>query len=143
MLLYIFLFFQIRPSMTFSTHQVAIATAACMLVASEPCEAITSTSGQVLFERAGCVGCHPGGSNVVGYARAKTLKLAALEKNGYSQKEDIVNLIVNGKRIMPPFSEYTRKADGALIPARLSSEEIEAVAEYVLDEAQSGWSAQR
>jgi cytochrome c6 len=57
----------------------------------------------------------------------KTLKKEALEKYNMDSKEAIVYQVTNGKRAMPAFR------------GRLKSSQIEAVAEYVLSQAEKGW----
>ena len=64
---------------------------------------------------------------------AKTLKLEALEKNGYGEEGAVVSLLRNGKGQMP-------KYQGAIPPvSRLTDEELEAVAQLVLETAKAGW----
>jgi cytochrome c6 len=72
-----------------------------------------------------CAGCHANGGNIV--RRGKTLKLKALEKNGYSTVEAIAEIITNGKGNMSAYKD------------RLIAPEIQSVAEYVLDRAQQNW----
>ena len=72
-----------------------------------------------------CAGCHVNGGNIV--RRGKTLKLKALEKNGYHTVEAISEIITNGKGNMSAYRD------------RLSSEEIQTLAQYVLDQANKNW----
>jgi cytochrome c6 len=72
-----------------------------------------------------CAGCHVNGGNIV--RRGKTLKLKALEKNGYSTVEAIAQIITNGKGNMSAYKD------------RLSEDEIQTVAQYVLDRAKQNW----
>ena len=72
-----------------------------------------------------CAACHMGGKNVVN--AAKTLQKAALEKYEMASIEAIETQITKGKNAMPAFA------------GRLSSEQIEDVATYVLDQADKGW----
>lgn len=53
-----------------------------------------SPQGQLIFETK-CVGCHENGGNVL--SPAKTLQLGALERNGYSSIDSIIELTRNGK----------------------------------------------
>ncbi len=72
-----------------------------------------------------CAGCHVNGGNII--RRGKTLKLKALEKNGYGTREAIVEIITYGKGNMSAYKD------------RLSETEIQSVAEYVLDRANQNW----
>ena len=72
-----------------------------------------------------CAACHMGGGNVVN--PAKTLKLSDLEKYGMNAVEAIQTQVTNGKNAMPAFR------------GRLTAEDIEAVATYVLAQAEGGW----
>ncbi len=80
--------------------------------------------GAKLFKQ-NCAACHAGGGNLVN--AQKTLKKEALEKYDMYSKEAIVYQVVNGKNAMPAFGK------------RLSSGQIEQLAEYVLAEADKGW----
>jgi len=71
------------------------------------------------------VACHVGGGNVVN--GAKTLKLADLEKYDMASLEAIKTQVTNGKSAMPAFL------------GRLTDQDIDDVATYVLDQAESGW----
>lgn len=72
-----------------------------------------------------CAGCHVNGGNIV--RRGKTLKLKALEKNGYSTVDAIAQIIANGKGNMSAYQD------------RLSTAEIQTLAQYVLERAQQNW----
>ncbi|MGB3296827.1 MAG: c-type cytochrome [Phormidesmis sp.] len=72
-----------------------------------------------------CAACHAGGGNII--RRGKNLKQKALMRYGYGEVEAIAQLVTQGKGIMPAYAD------------RLSEEEIGAIAQYVLDQAQSGW----
>lgn len=74
---------------------------------------------------ANCAACHNGGMNVVN--AAKNLKLETLKQYGMDSQEAIITQVMNGKNGMPPFK------------GRLSQDQIESVAAYVLDRANSGW----
>jgi cytochrome c6 len=80
--------------------------------------------GAHLFE-VHCVGCHPGGGNII--RRGKTLKTRALTRYGYDNQSAVVGIITNGKGVMSAYRE------------RLTTAEIETLAAYVLDQAESGW----
>lgn len=72
-----------------------------------------------------CVACHVGGGNVVN--GAKTLQQHDLEKYAMATAEAIKQQVVNGKNAMPAFA------------GRLTPEEIDNVAAYILDRAANGW----
>ncbi len=74
---------------------------------------------------ANCAGCHAGGGNVI--RRGKSLKSKALARYGYDDAESIAQIVTNGRGIMPAYVD------------RLSSEEIGALAQYVLQQAEAGW----
>ncbi|MEA5509235.1 c-type cytochrome [Crocosphaera sp. UHCC 0190] len=74
---------------------------------------------------ANCASCHAGGKNLVN--GAKSLSKADLEKYGMYSQEAIVAQITNGKMAMPKFL------------GRLSAQQIEDAASYVLAQADKGW----
>jgi len=116
------------------------AAALLLLTTTAPALATESSSldnGARLFE-SNCAVCHPGGSNVVGYARSKTLTRKALDANNFASEADIVTLLKNGKGVMTRYSEYTR-SDGVVMPERLSEPQMYDVASWVLSQADSGW----
>jgi cytochrome c6 len=80
--------------------------------------------GKAVFA-AQCAGCHSGGGNIV--RRGKNLQLKTLQRNQVDTLEAIQQLVGNGKGNMSAYAD------------RLSSEEIAAVAVYVLDQAQQHW----
>jgi len=82
------------------------------------------TSGASLFEFH-CSGCHINGGNII--RRGKTLKQKALERNGYDSLEAIAQLVTQGKGNMPAYAE------------RMTPEEIQAIAAYVLEQAAQNW----
>ena len=71
-----------------------------------------------LFET-NCAGCHINGSNII--RGGKNLKQRALKRNGYEDVDEIATLIINGKGNMSAYGD------------KLSPEEINALAQYVLD----------
>nr|UNJ15434.1 cytochrome c553 [Cyanidioschyzonaceae sp. 1] len=79
--------------------------------------------GEQIFS-ANCAACHAGGNNVI--MPEKTLKLDALEANQMNNVEAISYQVRNGKNAMPSFS-------------RLSDNDIDDVANYVLAQAKKGW----
>lgn len=72
-----------------------------------------------------CAGCHVNGGNIV--RRGKTLKLKALKRNQVDSLEAIASLVANGKGNMSAYKD------------RLSTQEIEDVSAYVLEQAQRNW----
>lgn len=74
---------------------------------------------------ANCASCHMGGKNVVN--AAKTLKKADLEKYAMDDIDKIKYQVINGKAAMPSFK------------GRLTDQEIDDVASYVLAQAEKGW----
>lgn len=84
-------------------------------------ESPSLVAGSEIFQ-AQCAGCHPGGGNIL--RRRQTLKLKALQRNGYDNPTALETIIRQGKNNMSAFGD-------TLTPA-----EIQAVAAYVLDQAQ-------
>lgn len=100
-----------------------------LLIVACLCLSLASASpaladGKGIFT-ANCNACHLGGANVVN--GAKTLKKDALEKYGMLSQEKIVYQVTNGKAAMPAFK------------GRLTADQIEEVAAYVLSQAEAGW----
>jgi cytochrome c6 len=87
-------------------------------------QSIESNQGVEIFT-INCAGCHPNGGNII--RRGKNLRLKALEKNGYNSVDSIENIITHGKNNMSSFVD------------RLTSEEINIVAKYVLSQAENNW----
>lgn len=74
---------------------------------------------------ANCAACHIGGGNLVN--ATKTLKQSDLEKYAMASLDAIKTQVTNGKAAMPAFK------------GRLTEQQIEDVAMYVLDQAEKGW----
>lgn len=72
-----------------------------------------------------CAGCHPNGANII--RRGKNLKQKALKRQGYTSVDEITTLITNGKGLMSAYGE------------QLSPEDINTLAQYVLDQAAVNW----
>ena len=72
-----------------------------------------------------CAGCHANGGNIV--RRGKNLKKRALQKNGVDSLAAVSSLVAHGKNNMPAY-QY-----------RLDQQQIEAVAAYILEQAETGW----
>jgi cytochrome c6 len=101
----------------------ALAIALTLLPA--PVMAADLANGAKVFS-ANCAACHAGGANLVN--PAKTLKKADLEKFEMASLDAIKTQVTNGKGAMPGFK------------TRLTADQIEDVANYVLDQANKGWS---
>ncbi|NEQ06972.1 MAG: c-type cytochrome [Moorea sp. SIO4E2] len=86
-------------------------------------EAALAKSGQLFASN--CASCHKGGNNLLN--PQKTLKKDILEKYGMYSKDKIVYQITNGKPPMPAFK------------GRLKADQIAALADYVLYQADNGW----
>jgi cytochrome c6 len=80
--------------------------------------------GKQIFS-ANCSACHLGGNNVI--LASKALRKEALEKYGMNSLVAIKTQVKNGKNAMPAFGN------------RLTEDQIEAVASYVLEQAEKGW----
>ena len=93
-------------------------------LASERVLAADLEAGKQIFS-SNCSACHSGGNNAI--MPDKTLKIDALEENGMKSVSAITNQVKNGKNAMPAFG------------GRLGDEDIDNVANYVLDQAESGW----
>lgn len=81
-------------------------------------------SGAQLFQNH-CAGCHVNGGNIL--RRSKTLKLAALERNGITGPGAIATIAAQGRGQMSGYAAVL--GDGG----------AEAVAAYVWAQAQAGW----
>jgi cytochrome c6 len=81
-------------------------------------------SGDQLFQNH-CAGCHVNGGNIL--RRSKTLKLAALERNGITGPGAIATIAAQGRGQMSGYAAVL--GDGG----------AEAVAAYVWAQAQAGW----
>nr|YP_010338027.1 cytochrome c553 [Timspurckia oligopyrenoides]UNJ17612.1 cytochrome c553 [Timspurckia oligopyrenoides] len=80
--------------------------------------------GEQIFT-ANCSACHAGGNNVI--IPEKTLRKEALEAYGMNSVDAITNQVTNGKNAMPAFG------------GRLADNDIEDVANYVLNQSEKGW----
>ena len=105
---------------------VILLAMAILILTLRPATADTAdtANGAKIFT-ANCAACHAGGRNIV--AAAKTLKKDALEKYNMNSLEAIVHQVQNGKNAMPAFKN------------RLKDQQIEDVANYVLQQAEKGW----
>lgn len=103
---------------------VAVGLSCLVLTLTPPALAATPGAGAQVFS-ANCAACHIGGGNVVN-AR-KTLKENDLKTYGMETLEAVMSQVANGHGAMPAFR------------SRLTPEQMENVAAYVLDEAKKGW----
>lgn len=103
---------------------VLLISAVFSFALTPPALAADATSGAKIFS-ANCAACHAGGRNVI--MANKTLQKEALEKYAMNSMEAIVSQVTNGKNAMPAFK------------GRLSSDQIEDVASYVLAQADKSW----
>nr|YP_010198910.1 cytochrome c553 [Hydropuntia urvillei]UAD88359.1 cytochrome c553 [Hydropuntia urvillei] len=81
-------------------------------------------AGEQVFS-ANCSACHANGNNAI--MPDKTLQSNALSENSMNSIEAITNQVKNGKNAMPAFG------------GRLADEDIENVANYVLNQSEKGW----
>lgn len=88
------------------------------------CFAADIQAGEQIFS-ANCAACHSGGNNAI--MPDKTLKKDALEENGMNNISAITKQVTQGKNAMPAFG------------GRLTDEDIDNVATYVLTQAEQGW----
>lgn len=84
-----------------------------------------AADGVALFE-AHCVGCHLNGGNII--RRGKTLQLKALERNGIHGPLEIAMIATEGRGQMSGYGDV------------LGEGGAEAVAEWIWQQAQQGWS---
>ncbi|MGI8933180.1 c-type cytochrome [Leptolyngbya sp. BC1307] len=91
---------------------------------TQPTSAPAAPPGEALFSL-NCAGCHAHGGNII--RRGKNLKQKTLVRRGYAEIGAIAHLITQGKGAMPAYAD------------RLTAEEIEAIATYVLQQAEAGW----
>ncbi|OKH28775.1 cytochrome c6 PetJ [Chroogloeocystis siderophila] len=103
---------------------ILLSLAIACLAFVRPVLAADAASGAKIFST-NCAACHMGGRNVV--VAQKTLKQDALEKYSMNSMEAIIHQVQNGKNAMPAFK------------GRLSDQQIEDVAAYVLEQAAKGW----
>jgi cytochrome c6 len=89
-----------------------------------PVQAANLANGEQVFN-VHCVGCHVQGGNIV--RRGKTLKKKALQRNHFDTLEAIAAIVANGKNNMSAYQD------------RLTAQQIQDVAAYVLDQADRGW----
>mmetsp|Transcript_3314 Transcript_3314/g.10122 ORF Transcript_3314/g.10122 Transcript_3314/m.10122 type:complete len:137 (+) Transcript_3314:439-849(+) len=119
-----------RPQVERCVRTLAAGVAAVAILGAQNAWAggVGSVSlGEDVF-KAQCAACHMGGGNIIPYARGKNLKETALKKYKMDSVEAIVNLTKKGKGAMPKYE------------GKLDEEQLEAVAQFVLERAKAGWS---
>lgn len=89
-----------------------------------PANAADIANGQQIFS-IHCAGCHINGGNIV--RRGKNLKKQTLKKYGMDSMEAVISIVTNGKNNMSAYKD------------RLSEQQIQDVAAYVLEQAEKGW----
>ncbi len=72
-----------------------------------------------------CAGCHINGGNII--RRGKNLQKKTLKRYGMDSLESITGIVTNGKSNMSAYKD------------RLTEQEIQEVAAYVLEQAETGW----
>lgn len=95
-----------------------------ILCASQIVHSADLAAGEQVFS-ANCTACHAGGNNAI--MPQKTLKKDALEENEMNSVIAITTQVKNGKNAMPAFG------------GRLTDEDIDNVANYVLSQSEQGW----
>jgi cytochrome c6 len=89
-----------------------------------PALAADTVNGTQIFS-VHCAGCHINGSNII--RRGKNLKMKALKKNNMDSIEAIASIVTNGKNNMSAYKD------------RLTEQQIQDVAAYVLEQAEKDW----
>jgi cytochrome c6 len=103
---------------------VLLAIAVLTVAFVPPAFAGDAANGAKIFS-ANCAACHAGGNNVI--MANKTLKKEALEQYGMNSIDAIITQVKKGKNAMPNFL------------GRLTEDQIEDVATYVIEQAEKGW----
>jgi len=89
-----------------------------------PASAADTANGAQIFS-VHCAGCHINGGNIV--RRGKNLKAKALKKYGMDSIDAVTSIVTNGKNNMSAYKD------------RLSEQQIQDVAAYVLEQAENNW----
>jgi cytochrome c6 len=111
--------------LSFVTIGPALAESLLILPSQPSGSALTQADpGQQVFSNT-CSACHIGGTNVI--VPKKTLTQEALEKYAMDSVDAIKQQVTLGKNAMPSFAD------------RLTPDQIDAVAGYVLEQADAGW----
>lgn len=83
-----------------------------------------------------CAACHAGGGNII--ARTKTLSKQDLAANKLD-KPALATLIADGKGAMPGYGEACAPKIACTFGPRLTTDEINDLAQYTLDQAEKDW----
>lgn len=113
--------------MRLSLSVLTLILASCLIVSFGWVAPAAWADGEVpsaLFD-VHCAGCHPNGANII--RRGKNLKQRALSRHGYDSAEKIATLIANGKGLMSAYK------------TELTEQEINVLADYVLQQAANNW----
>ena len=115
------------PASKFDAKAAAAGAAAALSLVAMPAFAGDKDAGASVFS-SNCAACHAGGQNVI--MPDKTLEKGALEEylDGGFNEAAVRKQVTNGKNAMPAFG------------GRLSDENIENVATYVIATSSAGWS---
>ncbi|WP_043369224.1 c-type cytochrome [Cyanobium sp. PCC 7001] len=109
-------------------RRAAVALLIIGLVVSLPVQAasaaLPAADGARLFENH-CAGCHLNGGNII--RRRKTLRLAALERQGVASEQAIAAIAAAGVGQMGGYGDV------------LGDDGVVAVARWVWEQAQAGW----
>jgi cytochrome c6 len=103
---------------------VILSAIALLCLPTMPILAADLDNGAKIFS-VNCAGCHPHGGNII--RRGKNLKERALHRNKLDSVDAIAYLVANGKNNMSAYRD------------RLSQQEIQDVAAYVLAQAKNNW----
>jgi len=103
---------------------ILIIIALTILSFTAPALAGELPNGAQIFAR-NCAACHANGGNII--RRGKNLKKRTLHRHKKDSVEAISALVKQGKYAMPAYAD------------RLSETQIEAVAAYVLEQAENNW----
>jgi cytochrome c6 len=114
--------------------------AAGSIFLSEPSKALAAdlSSSSKIFN-ANCAACHGGGGNL--FNPGKTLKLESLKANGYYETDKLIEIIRNGKGMMPAYGAF-KSPKGNMMAAKLSDSEMRDLAVFIQDQANAGWPKQ-
>jgi cytochrome c6 len=111
------------------------AVAVAFSAAADPASAAPGDGAALFAEK--CAACHIAGGNVLN--PFKTLQLDVLNREGYSSVEAIAAAVEGGLTRMPGYGETCAPKGNCTFGPRLTPADVTAVAEYVLEQAQTGW----
>ena len=113
-------------SMSAASNVARTTLVGALLISAIPVFAGDADAGEKVFN-ANCASCHAGGKNAV--VADHTLEKSAIEKylKGGFKESSVIMQVTNGKNAMPAFG------------GRLSEDDINNVASYVITTAEEGW----